>query len=243
MAQGFSPGDGSIPPHWRKYCIYFTLFATLLFLLLVHGAMFTYKGGTIHQHHLAGYSFNYNFFSDLGRNRTPGGADNFPTNALFKLAMTLTGFSIMLFFSVLPGIFMDEVARASASLASYAGLVAGASYIGIGWVPYDVSYGGHHLFVRCGFVAFLAMSFLLGLAIFLEKAYPKRYGWAMLVFALLLFSQLLLMLLGERSWRSNDALFRQATAQKVVVYAEVACMLYQAIGALGYLKKTQATKG
>lgn len=80
------------------------------------------------------------------------------------------------------------------------------------------------------------MSLSFAGAIFLEKNYPKRYAWALLVFSVILFWQLLLLFLGDRSWRSNDALFRQATAQKIVVYAEILVMLYSAFGVLRYLK-------
>jgi hypothetical membrane protein len=209
-------------------------------LFLVHYAMWVYRGGTIHEPHLQGYSFTYNFFSDLGRNLTPGGENNFPSNFIFKTALILTGVCISLFFSVLPGIFQNPMAKAVVSLSAVAGIAAGVSYIGIGWVPYDINYWRHHFFVRSGFIAFLSMSFLLAVAIFLEKGYPNRYGYALLVFCLILFSQILLMFLGERSWRSNDALFRQATAQKVVVYAEILCMIYQTFGAIGHLRRQKA---
>jgi hypothetical protein len=150
--------------------------------------------------------------------------------------MTVTGACIILFFTALPGIFKNELAKGMAVLAALLGGIAGCCYVGIGWVPYDWSYGGHHLFVRLGFVSFLLMSWAFAVAIFLEKNYPKKYAWALLIFSLVLFSQLWLLSNGERSWRSNGALFRQATAQKVVVYAEVLVMLYQTFGALGRLR-------
>lgn len=222
---------------WRLLSIRLTLFASLLFLVLAHLAMWLYEGGTIHQPELTRYSFTYNFFSDLGRNHRPGGGDNFPVNLIFKTALTLTGGSIALFFAALPGIFRSENARSLAALATLFGVTAGVCYVGIGLVPYDESYGGHRLFVRGGFVCFLVMSLLFAFAIFLEKGYPKRYAWALLLFSGVLFSQILLMVWGDRSWRSNDALWRQATAQKVVVYAQIFCMIYQTVGVLKYVKK------
>jgi hypothetical membrane protein len=224
------------PDHvrWRSWCFRLTIAAVILFLILLHVSMYLYNGGTIHRPNLDSYSFTYNFLSDLGRNRTPGGAANFPSNLLFKSAMTLTGFVIAVFFVALPGVFEQTEARSTCHLAALAGIVAGASYVGLAWIPYDFSYGGHRLFVRVGFVSFLVMSLLFALAIFQEKDYPKKYGYVLLIFIAVLFSQILLMFLGERSWRSNDALFRQATAQKVVVYAEVLCMLYQTLGAMTY---------
>ena len=225
---------------FQKIAFIFCIFGTVLFLILVHWAMFTYQGGTIHEPSSEGYSFTYNFFSDLGRKRTPARLPNTPTNIIFKSAMTITGSCIILFFFALPGIFKKELAKGMAVLASLLGVIAGLCYVGIGWVPYDWSYGGHHMFVRVGFVTFLLMSWAYALAIFLEKNYPKRYAWALILFSFILFSQLWLLSRGERSWRSNDALFRQATAQKVVVYAEVLVMLFQTYGALKMISKNKA---
>lgn len=217
---------------FRKTAFIFSIIGIILFLILVHWAMFTYTGGTIHNPNLEGYSFTYNFFSDLGRKNTPARISNIPTNNIFKSAMTITGTCIIIFFFALPGIFKKELAKGMAVLAAVFGVLAGVCYIGIGWVPYDWSYGGHHMFVRVGFVGFLLMSWVYAIAIFLENDYPKKYAWGLLFFSLILFSQLWLLSNGERSWRSNGALFRQATAQKVVVYSEVFLMLFQIIGAL-----------
>ncbi len=219
--------------HWQ---FRLTFFATIQFLILTHLAMWLYKGGTIHEPELESYSFTYNFFSDLGRHHTPDRDSNYPVNLIFRTAMTVSAICMMLFFSALPGIFKRETARGVAYWTALLGVFAAVSYIGIAWVPYDQSYGGHRLFVRLGFVSFLLMSLSFAGAIFLEKNYPKRYAWALLVFSVILFWQLLLLFLGDRSWRSNDALFRQATAQKIVVYAEILVMLYSAFGVLRYLK-------
>ena len=222
---------------FQKFAFTFSIIGIFLFLILVHWAMFTYSGGTIHDPSSEGYSFTYNFFSDLGRKNTPARIPNFPTNIIFKSAMTITGSCIVLFFFAVPGIFGKEFAKGMAVLASIFGVVAGICYLGIGWVPYDYSYGGHHMFVRVGFVSFLLMSWAYATAIFLENNYPNKYAWALLMFSLILFSQLWLLSNGERSWRSKDALFRQATAQKVVVYSEVFLMLFQTYGAKRKIKK------
>jgi hypothetical membrane protein len=199
--------------------------------------MLFYTGGTLHEHHLTSYSFNYNFISDLGRNHTPAGVSNYPVNFLFRWSITITGISIFFFFTALPGIFKDEMAKSLAILATLAGIIAGFSYIGLAWVPYDESYRGHHMFVRTGFLSFLVMSLFFAVAILSEKPYPKIYAYVLLAFSMILFSQILLMFLGERSWRSNEALFRQATAQKIVVYSEIICMLLQTFGTLSYWRK------
>ncbi len=225
---------------WRSFSFYLTIVSTIVFLGALHLSMDLYSGGTLHERQLESYSFNYNFISDLGRARTPDGDSNFPANFVFRSAMTFTGVCIFFFFLALPGVFKNESAKATALIASVLGFAAGLSYIGLAWIPYDVSYRGHYAFVRTGFISFLLMSLFYAMAIFLEKGYPRRYGVALLLFSFILFSQILLMFLGERSWRSNDALFRQATAQKVVVYSEILCMLYQTFGALSHLRRSRA---
>ena len=44
------------------------------------------------------------------------------------------------------------------------------------------------------------------------------------------------MIFGPRAYRSNDSLFIQAVAQKVVVYSEIIVMLFQAVGTLKVLE-------
>ena len=44
------------------------------------------------------------------------------------------------------------------------------------------------------------------------------------------------MFLATNAWYSNEALFLQALAQKIVVYAQIICLIYQSLGALAYLR-------
>lgn len=224
-------------PQVQSRLIKFGIYGTIQFLILIHVAMYLYKGGSLHQPHLEGYSFTTNFFSDLGRNRLFTGAANFPTSIIFRTTMAFTGVSVALFFLAVPSLFRQPIPKALAVLAAFFGIIAGLSYVAIGNVPYDVSYWRHTWFVRVGFINFLLMVLLYSMAIFSEKNYPNRYGWVFIIFGGILTIQIAIMLLGPRSWRSPQALFLQAVAQKIVVYAEVVCMLIQAIGALTVIKK------
>jgi hypothetical protein len=49
------------------------------------------------------------------------------------------------------------------------------------------------------------------------------------------------MFYATNAWHSNEALYLQAVAQKVVVYAEILCMLYQSYGALMLAKSRSVT--
>lgn len=194
--------------------------------------MWVYPGGTLHERSLEHYSFLYNFFSDLGRTQTFNGTSNFLTHSIFKYTLTIGGLSLIAFFLALPSLFKQPIARFFAFATMLFGVVAGLSYIGIGHVPLNVDYWGHRFFVRVGFVTFLAMTFCYTIAILNDPAYPNRYAIAMGVFAIVLGIQILIMFLATNAWYSNEALYLQAVAQKVVVYAEILCMLYQSYGAL-----------
>lgn len=199
--------------------------------------MYLYPGGTIHERGLESYSFLYNYFSDLGRTHTFDGDSNYTCHMIFKSALTISGISLILFFIALPKVFRSNGAKALILVTSFLGIAAGICYIGIAWVPYDVSYWGHRRFVRIGFSLFLLMSLFYTMAIFANKYYPRRYAVGFGVFAVILFVQVYIMFFGPRAYRSNDGLWLQATAQKVVVYAEILCMLFQSYGALEVYRK------
>ena len=78
---------------------------------------------------------------------------------------------------------------------------------------------------------FFAMSLLYRAAILAEPRYPDRYAHAFTLFLVLLGIQIFIMIMGPRSWHSESSLLLQATAQKIVVYAEILVMLYQSVGA------------
>ena len=217
---------------WRQIFIWLGLLGAIQFLLLTSVAMWVYPGGTIHQPELESYSFLNNYFSDLGRTRTFDRESNQLCHYLFKTTLTISGITLILFFLAAPFLFSNGASKLLATLAALLGIAAGLCYIGIGWVPWNERYWGHTWFVQNGFFAFLGMAFFYILAIFIDEHYPNRYGYAFLIFALVLAVQIVIMLFGPRAYRNSEALFLQAVAQKVVVYAEILVMIYQAKGAL-----------
>ena len=80
------------------------------------------------------------------------------------------------------------------------------------------------------------MSLLYAVALLLETDYSNHYGWSLLAFCSLLGVYLVL-------WQFDgigplpDNLLRQATAQKIVVYSQVVCLAFQAVGGLNWLKR------
>ena len=226
--------------HLKKIIVYLGIFGALQFLLLTAYAMWVYPGGTIHERGLEYYSFFTNYFSDLGRTKNFRGELNTTCHNIFKITLTISGICIMLFFSLLPSVFKSEASKFLSWCGMFFGIVAGACYIGIGWVAWNVDYWLHIFYVTRGFIAFLIMSIFYALAIFVDDNYPNKYGIVMVVFIITLFLQILVMMNGPRSWSSPEALRLQAVSQKIVVYSEIFVLLYQSFGMLKMLQRQEA---
>jgi hypothetical protein len=225
----------------QKTVIYISLLSSIAFFALSSLAMYYYPGGTIHDRSAEGYQFWLNYFSDLGRTRSWNGSPNGISNLLFKSSLFLVSCSLIAFFLILPGIFRSRTSKAIAVFAAILGIISALCYIGIANNPLDVNYYAHTIYVRIGFISFLMMSFLFMLSIWSDPDYANGYALMLLLFCVILFIQVGIMLLGPRSWVSPMALRLQATAQKIVVYAEMICMMVQAMGVLQYLNKRKET--
>ncbi len=221
------------------YIVYGSIFLILAFFLATSIAMYFYPGGTILDRSAEGYQLTQNFFSDLGRRHAWNGTQNTVSNYLFDYGMYGAGFGLLTFFTALPFVFTRMHARRLAIAASVFGWLAAIAYFGIALNPLDYNYRIHTLFVRAGFISFLIMGVLYVLAIRREPTYPKRYAYAFLLFDAILFVQICLMIFGPRSWSSPAALSMQVIAQKIVVYAQLGCLLYQCFGVVQYLTHQQ----
>lgn len=218
--------------NWQKLFFSISLIGAICFLALTTIAMYLYPGGTIHAPELETYSFLNNYFSDLGRTRTFDGVSNMTCHRIFKAALTISGATLILFFIALPSLFTKPGTKALAIFAAILGIVAGLCYIGIGWVPWNESYWGHRRYVRISFLSFLTMILFYVSAIYADRSYPNKYGNILLVFFIVLLIQIIIMFFGPRAYRTSEALFLQAVAQKIVVYAEIIVMAYMALGAI-----------
>lgn len=227
-------------PSWRKLAIIGGIVAIVQFLVLTTAAIWVYDGGTLHNPEYVGYDFWNNFFSDLGRTVDFRRNLNTVPHWLFKIALSVCGVALIFFFFALPGLFQRNVAKSLSIVAALFGLVSAVSYIGIANIPWNIDYWGHVSFVRLGFLAFLMVTVFYALAILLEPGYPNKYAAAFLVFAIILGIQIVLMFFGPRAYRSAEALHIQVVAQKVVVYAQILCLLYQVVGAREQLNSQTA---
>ncbi len=218
----------------------FTLLSSLAFVFLSALAMAFYQGGTQTNHQSRGYAFLINFFSDLGRTRAYSGAPNTVSAPLFAMALALVGLALASFFVAFAGLFWTNLfSRTGAALGAIAGIVAGASFIGVALTPANLNSPLHTTFVSWAFRAFLLAVLPFAVVILNQNHYPKAGAWVFVAFALFLMAYLALSSYGP-SPRSPSGLMIHATGQKLIVYASVICVGAQAILARAFLRRQNA---
>jgi hypothetical protein len=145
---------------------------------------------------------------------------------MFIVAMACAGGGLIVFFIAFTRFFQHtRVERVVSLIATAFGVVAGVCFVGVGLAPSNVNQPLHGSFVLLAFGAFLIATATYAMLILREPAYPNRYAWPFVAFALMLAAYMWVLVYGPR-----DTLI-QATAQKVIVYASVGSVLLQAIAA------------
>jgi hypothetical protein len=216
----------------EKWPFRFGIFACLQFVVVTIVAMGIYPGGTMVEPSNRGYSFFRSFFSELGMTVTSGGRPNLPSAILFIIALTVAGAGLIVFYLATPRFFQQpRLARVLSVVGSILGVVSGGAYIGIAWTPANLFEEAHTHFVLLAFRSFLVVVVCYAVAIFVNKAYPNRYGVVYVLFAALLAGYIWLLTQGP-GLETERGIVIQATGQKVIVYAAILCTLIQSWGAL-----------
>ena len=225
----------------QKFAFRFGIWSLILFLVLTTLAMFLYPGGTNVDPDSAGYRFTENFFSDLGRYRTFEGEPKILTMGIFMLALTGAATGTDIYFLAAPRLFTG-FDRVLAMVGSIPGVMSGVCYFGIAMTPWDVFMGTHGNLVKAAFSAFLVAIFFYAAATFRSRRLPHAYGWVFLSYSVVLAAYLWLIFFGP-SAKTPDGLIIQAVGQKIVVYAQIGCMLVQLMAARRLLKPEPAPDG
>ena len=218
---------------WKKTSFILVMRGTIAFVILTVIAMFVYPGGSMTDPSTRGYSFFENFFSELGFFVTKSGASNYFAALLFFFALTLAGSGMILFFLAFPQFFQSSQSQKTLSTIGTAlGVISGICFVGVAFTPADLLLDAHVQFVLWAFRLFPAAVFFYAIAIFQNQDYPNQFGWEMVIFFVLLIGYILLLELGPSADDSHQGQVIQATGQKVIVYASIASVTFQAWGAL-----------
>jgi hypothetical protein len=203
------------------------------FLLFTTLAMLVYPGGSHADKSSVGYEFTLNFFSDLGRTRTLGKHPNPLSSIMFSLALGLAGIGLGAFWLCFAPFFGRRFVawKIAAWLGSFFGLIAGLGFIGVALTPANINGHLHADFVAWAFRAFLLATLIYTPILLFDGGFPRFAAWFCIAFAAILAAYIWL-LLGAFPIDTVAELRVQATGQKLVVYASVAC-----VGALAFLAR------
>ena len=208
------------------------LIACAAFLILTTLAMLFYPGGTALDASSHGYHFWLNFFSDLGRTVARNGAPNPVAAPLFKAALSAAGAALAVFhFGLARALWRSAAKRVllvdcAIVLLGAGGVAAGADFVGVALSPANLQPHFHAVYVVWAFRFFLLASLLSGAVVRKRPLFPRALVWLVGAFAALLFAYLLLIARGPAT-TTPGGLAIQATSQKIIVYAAVACVAAQ----------------
>ena len=218
---------GMNSPFWQRHVYRFVSIGCGLFVLLTVVAMFVYPGGTYTDGTTVGYNFFRNFFSDLGRVTAPNGQPNTVSLILFFTALTLSGIGLVFFFIAFRQFFTTDKTGHWVSLTgTIIGVISGLCFVGIALVPYDLNLDLHYNLVFWAFRTFLFAVGIYAYVVFRQEAYPRRYGWIFVAFAVFLAAYIGLLEFGPEA-STPSGLVIQATGQKVIVYISILSVMAQ----------------
>ncbi|MHA1611145.1 MAG: hypothetical protein ACTSYU_03760 [Promethearchaeota archaeon] len=116
----------------RKMVILSSVLGPILFFAFSTLTMLLYSGGNGLDPEMEGYSFLYNFFSDLGMWVSFTGQSNATASILFGIGLTIVGFSLIPYYVYIP-IYAPtkKTSKFWFIIGSFVGIVASIAYIGI----------------------------------------------------------------------------------------------------------------
>ncbi len=198
------------------------------FVILLHAGMFTFPGGTLEDADAHGYSMTRNFLSDLGREFALNASENSGSAMCFTVSLSLASAALLCVAWMIPWQFESQVTRRISIVASCLATIAAWFFLRTGWTPIDQHFEAHQSYAMLGFSALGISTFVHAIALFVQGSVSKTNAGALLV----LFCAITLYLLlrqfdDERILLGSTWLFRQATAQKLVLYSSIACLFVQ----------------
>ena len=210
-----------------------------IFVIFNSIAMLFYPGGTYLDSTTDGYQFFYNFFSNLGEWTARNGEINTFSASLFNLSLIIFSLSYFLFFI---SFLKLEVKYINSKWLRYL-LIASISVSIISFIFISVfsaeetSKFWHLVFVKMAFRTLFIHSVLQTYIVIRISIFDKFISFATLGFTILLFLFLLVMDFGPSAHGSQEGLFIQVTAQKIIVTGIMIYFFFQIRTALRLSKE------
>lgn len=196
-----------------------------IFIIFNTVAMFLYPGGTYLDSTSEGYNFFYNFFSNLGEWTARNGEVNTISATLFNSSLVIFALSYFSFFISFLKLEVKYIRSNWLRLFLVASIsVSILSFIFISvFSAEETSKFWHLVFVKIAFRTLFIHAILQTYVVIKIPKFDQFISFTSLGFTILLFLFLMIMDFGPKALESQEGLFIQVTAQKVIV---IAIMIY-----------------
>ena len=208
-------------------------YGVVLFFLLNLISILCYQGTTLIDPSSKGYSFIYNFFSDLGRtqsfiNDAGSNYNNFFSSVFFNNSLFMCGIVFIFYYLNVTSFFKGTNLYLLSIIASAFGMIGGACFIGVGLTPSDFVHDAHVLVTNWAFRFFTLNAFLFFYLIVKSDRISNKFSIGYLLFAVLLFIYVFII---ERdkmpSKVSMDLLAYKVVWQKIIVLCFILNSFFQ----------------
>ena len=210
----------------------------LLFVILNFISMVVYPGGTIIEPNTKGYSFFYNFLSNLGEWTAKNGEDNTVSAYLFNSSMLSLALSYFLFYVTFLRIQLKFNRNKILNFLSFSTiLISLISFVLVAVFSADNStFDIHVFFVKVAFRLLLIHCFIQ-----LFIVYKSKLSKIMLVssslFCIILLLFIIVMEYGPNPFLDNQSLFIQVFSQKMIVIGILIYFFVQLTESISLSKK------
>ncbi len=210
----------------------------LLFVILNFISMAVYPGGTIIESDTKGYSFFYNFLSNLGEWTAKNGEDNTVSAYLFNSSMLILALSYFLFYVTFLRIQLKFNRNKILNFLSFSTiLISLISFVLVALFSADNStFDIHVFFVKVAFRLLLIHCFIQ-----LFIVYKSKLSKIMLVssslFCIILLLFIIVMEYGPNPFLDNQSLFIQVFSQKMIVISILIYFFVQLTESISLSKK------
>jgi hypothetical protein len=183
------------------------------------------------------YSFIYNNLSDMGMLYTFTGEPNYLSAILFTFTLTITGTGFLIYVRYFPRIFDPSTkSYKNAHVGSILGIISSASFIAIGWTPWDILVIPHMIFVFIGFVLSIVFNVYFAVAILRDKEYPIFFAFSLIFYTLVIIGYLVAIIFGPE-YGTLAGRVVESLGQKIVVFTQMVVLIINASGHLFVLGK------
>tara|TARA_Y100000991_G_scaffold215423_2_gene205806 strand:+ start:1442 stop:2122 length:681 start_codon:yes stop_codon:yes gene_type:complete len=210
-----------------------------IFVILNSIAMLFYPGGTYLDSSTEGYQFFYNFLSNLGEWTARNGEINTFSASLFNSSLiifSLSYFSFFISFLKLEVKYINSKWLRYLLIASISVSITSFIFISV-FSAEDTSKFWHLVFVKMAFRTLFIHAVLQTYIVIKISIFDKFISFATLGFTILLFLFLIVMDFGPSAHGSQEGLFIQVTAQKLIVTAIMIYFFFQIRTALRLSKE------